>query len=114
MANCIFCKIIAGEVPCQQVYSDDLVVAFYDIHPVAPIHILVVPRAHIASVNELLPEDEPLVGRLFSAARQIAWEQGIQDSGYRLIVNTGPHARQSVYHMHLHLIGGQPMGFSMG
>lgn len=114
MASCIFCKIIAGEISSQMVYSDDLVVAFHDIHPAAPIHILVVPRAHIASVNELLPEEEALVGRMFSAARQIAWEQGIQDSGYRLIVNTGPDARQSVYHLHLHLIGGQPMHFHVG
>jgi len=114
MAACIFCRIIAGEAPGEQVYSDDLVVAFHDIHPVAPTHVLVVPRKHIASVNELLPEDEILVGRMFSAARQIAWEQGIQDSGYRLVVNTGPHAGQLVYHLHLHLIGGQPMRFRMG
>jgi histidine triad (HIT) family protein len=114
MAACIFCRIIAGEAPSEQVYSDDLVVAFHDIHPVAPTHVLVVPRKHIASVNELLPEDEILVGRMFSAARQIAWEQGIQDSGYRLVVNTGPHAGQLVYHLHLHVIGGQPMRFRMG
>ncbi len=114
MNNCIFCKIIARQAPGEILYQDEWVTAFRDIHPVAPTHVLVVPNAHIASVNELNAADEPLVGRLFTLARQIAEQEGIRDSGYRLIVNTGPHGGQVVYHLHLHLIGGQRMRHPMG
>lgn len=114
MSACIFCKIIAGEAPGEILYQDDRVTAFRDIHPVAPTHILVVPNTHIASVNELEEEDEALVGRLFTVARQIARQEGIDASGYRLIVNTGAHGGQVVYHLHLHLIGGQRMRHPMG
>jgi len=114
MSGCIFCKIIAGEAPGDILYQDDQVTAFRDIHPVAPTHVLVVPNQHIASVNELEAEDEALVGHLFTVARQLAEQEGILDSGYRLIVNTGPHGGQVVYHLHLHLIGGQRMRHPMG
>jgi len=114
MTECIFCRIIAGEAPGEIVYSDEQATAFRDIHPVAPTHILVVPNKHIASLNALDPEDEPLVGHLFTVARQLAKEQGIDGSGYRLIVNTGPNSGQAVFHLHLHLIGGQRMRFPMG
>lgn len=114
MSGCIFCKIIAGEAPGDILYQDDQVTAFRDIHPVAPTHVLVVPNQHIASVNDLEAEDEALVGHLFTVARQLAEQEGIQDSGYRLIVNTGPHGGQVVYHLHLHLIGGQRMRHPMG
>ena len=114
MSECIFCKIAAGTARGDIVYQDDLVTAFRDIHPVAPTHILIVPNRHIASVNEVLPEDEPTLGRLFTAARIIAEQEGIASDGYRLIVNTGPHAGQVVFHIHLHLIGGQPMRHRMG
>jgi len=114
MTECIFCRIIAGEAPGEIVYSDEQATAFRDIHPVAPTHILVVPNKHIASLNALAPEDEPLVGHLFTVARQLAKEQGIDGSGYRLIVNTGPNSGQAVFHLHLHLIGGQRMRFPMG
>ena len=114
MSGCIFCKIIAGEAPGDILYQDDQVTAFRDIHPVAPTHVLVVPNQHIASVNELEAEDEALVGHLFTVAHQLAEQEGIQDSGYRLIVNTGPHGGQVVYHLHMHLIGGQRMRHPMG
>lgn len=113
-AGCIFCKIIAGQAAGEIIYRDDLVTAFQDIHPVAPVHILIVPNEHISSVNEVRPEDEPALGRLFSAARKIAEQRGVEQDGYRLIVNTGLHAGQVVFHLHLHLIGGHPMRFRMG
>jgi histidine triad (HIT) family protein len=103
--GCIFCKIIAGSVPAQILYRDDLVTAFRDIHPIASTHVLIVPNRHIASVNDLTPQDEPLVGHLFTVARQLAGQEGITRSGYRLTVNTGSGAGQSVFHLHLHLIG---------
>jgi len=111
---CIFCQIIARQAPSQMLYQDDQVSAFRDIHPVASTHVLIVPNRHIASVNEVEPSDEALLGRLFSVARQIAAREGIAQSGYRLIVNTGPHAGQAVFHLHMHLIGGQRMRFPMG
>lgn len=114
MTECIFCKIIVGKSPTKIVYQDDQVTAFQDIHPVAPTHILIVPNRHIASVNEMTAEDETLIGHLFSVARQIAKEESIDQSGYRLIINNGPHAGQAVFHLHLHLIGGHRMHFPMG
>ena len=114
MISCVFCKIIAGEASGDILYQDDRVTAFRDIHPVAPAHVLVVPNKHIASVNDLVAEDEALVGHLFTVARQLAEQAGIHTSGYRLIVNTGPHGGQMVYHLHLHLIGGQRMRHPMG
>ena len=114
MANCIFCKIIAGDIPSEKVYSDKLVTAFRDINPAAPTHILIVPNKHIASINELTPEDEQLVGYLFSIAKILAVQEEIAESGYRLIINTGPDGGQVVYHLHLHLIGGHSMRHPMG
>ena len=112
--DCIFCKIVAGEIPSTQVYRDESVTAFRDINPAAPVHVLIVPNRHIASVNDLTPEDEPLIGHLFSVAKQIAAEEGISESGYRLIINTGPDAGQVVFHLHLHLLGGHRMKHPMG
>jgi histidine triad (HIT) family protein len=114
MSNCIFCQIIAGISPAEILYRDERVIAFRDIHPVAPTHVLVVPIRHIASVNDLNPTDETLAGHLFAVARQVAQQEGIDQTGYRLIVNTGPHGGQVVFHLHLHLIGGQRMRFPMG
>ena len=114
MTECIFCKIMAGKSPAKIVYQDDQATAFRDIHPVAPTHILVVPNQHITSVNELTAEDEPLIGHLFSVARQIAKDEGVDQNGYRLIINNGPHAGQAVFHLHLHLMGGQRLRFPMG
>ena len=112
--NCIFCRIVAGEIPSDTIYQDELVTAFRDLHPVAPTHILVVPNKHIASNNEVELADEPVLGRLFTTARRLAEEEGIAADGYRLILNTGPHGGQEVHHLHLHLIGGQKMKHPMG
>jgi histidine triad (HIT) family protein len=114
MRDCIFCRIVAGEAPSERLYQDEQITAFRDIHPVAPVHVLVVPNRHIASVNELSEADEALVGRMFTIVRQLAEQEGIQESGYRLIVNTGAHGGQVVHHLHLHLIGGQRMRHPMG
>jgi histidine triad (HIT) family protein len=114
MKDCVFCKIIAGEAPGDIVYSDEQVTAFHDIHPVAPVHILVVPNKHIASTNEITNQDEQLVGHMLYVAQKIAEQKGVQQSGYRLILNTGPDAGQVIFHLHLHLIGGQHMRYPMG
>lgn len=114
MAECIFCKIVAGESPSERIYRDDGVTAFRDIHPVAPVHVLIVPNRHIGSVNDLTEADETLIGHLFMVARSLAQQEGIDRTGYRLITNTGPHGGQAVFHLHLHLLGGQRMRFPMG
>ena len=114
MNDCLFCKIIAGEIPSEKVYEDDQVTAFRDINPVAPTHILIIPNKHIASINELTSDDETLVGHLFTTARDLAKQEGISESGYRLIINVGPDGGQVIYHLHLHLIGGQKMLHPMG
>ena len=114
MEDCIFCKIIAGEIPSTRVYRDELVTAFRDINPAAPTHVLIIPNRHIPTVNDLTEDDETIMGHLFTAARKIAEQEGIAESGYRLIVNTGPDGRQEVFHIHLHLLGGQKMRHPMG
>ncbi len=113
-SDCIFCKIIAGEIPSTKLYDDEAVMAFRDINPVAPTHVLIIPKKHIPSMNEMTAEDEPVVGRLFSVANQLAKEEGVAENGYRLIINTGAHAGQVVFHLHLHLIGGRRMRHPMG
>ena len=102
--------IIAGEIPGDFVYRDEHVLAFRDINPIAPTHILIIPNKHIASVDDLDAKDEPLIGHLFTVAKQLAAVMGIDQSGHRLIINSGPDAGQVVYHLHLHLLGGKPMG----
>jgi histidine triad (HIT) family protein len=114
MPDCIFCKIISGKIQSQLLYHDEQVSAFRDIHPAAPTHILIVPNKHIASVNELAPEDEVLLGHLFTVAHQLSQQEGIDQKGYRLVINTGPDAGQVVFHLHLHLLGGQHMRFRIG
>lgn len=106
----IFSKIIAGEIPADIVYKDDQVTAFKDINPIAPVHILIVPNKEIATANDIESSDEQLIGHMFVAAKQIAAEQGIAESGYRLIVNCRDDGGQEVYHLHLHLIGGRKLG----
>ncbi|MFT3890143.1 MAG: histidine triad nucleotide-binding protein [Anaerolineales bacterium] len=112
--SCIFCKIISGEAKATIVYQDEKATAFRDIHPVAKTHILIVPNKHIKSVGTFTPEDEPLIGHLFSVAQKIAREEGISQNGYRLITNTGTDAGQTVFHLHVHLIGGNRMKHPMG
>jgi len=114
MSECLFCRIVNNEAPSTIVYRDEQVTAFRDIHPAAPTHILIVPNRHIDSLNDLLPEDEPVVGRLVGVARQLAVQEGIARDGYRLIINTGPNGGQVIYHLHLHLVGGNRMRHPMG
>ncbi len=114
MNECIFCKIVSGEMDATIVYKDEQVTAFRDIHPVAPTHILVVPNRHLASTNEVTEQDEQLLGHMLAVVKPIAEQEGIAESGYRLIINTGPDANQVVYHLHLHIIGGQHMRHPMG
>ncbi len=114
MSDCLFCKIIAGEIPSDTVYKDEQVTAFRDINPVAPTHILIIPNKHIATINDLTTEDEGLIGHLFTTAKALAKEEGIDESGYRLIINVNRHGGQEIFHLHLHLIGGQKMRYPMG
>ena len=114
MNDCIFCKIVNGQAPATIVYKENGITAFHDIHPVAPTHILIMPDKHIVSVNEVFPEDEPLMGQLFTVAKMLAKREGIMESGYRLIVNTGAHGGQVVFHLHMHLMGGQRMRHPIG
>lgn len=106
----IFARIIAGQAPATIIYQDELVTAFKDIHPLAPVHILIVPNKEIATVNDVTPDDEAMLGRMFTAARKIAQEMGIAESGYRLLVNCRDDAGQEVYHLHMHLLGGRRLG----
>ncbi len=106
----IFSKIIREEIPSDVVYQDDRVTAFRDIHPLAPVHILIVPNKPIPTVNDAAAEDEQILGRLFTVAAKIARQEGIAKNGYRLIVNCGEHGGQEVQHLHLHLLGGRPLG----
>lgn len=112
--SCLFCRITRGEIPAKMVHEGDDVVAFRDIDPKAPTHILVIPRRHIPSVNALAPGDAELVGRLFLVARELAETEGVADAGYRLVMNTGPEAGQSVDHIHLHLLGGRALHWPPG
>jgi histidine triad (HIT) family protein len=112
--SCIFCKIISEQTKATILYRDPQATAFRDIHPVAPTHILIVPNKHIESVGTLEEEDEQLIGHLFTVARKLAEEERISKGGYRLVTNTGPNGGQSVFHLHLHLIGGQRMRYPMG
>jgi histidine triad (HIT) family protein len=112
--SCIFCRIVSGDAQATILYRDEQVTAFRDAHPVGPTHILIVPNRHIESVNTLEAEDEQLTGHLFTVARNLAAEEGIAKGGYRLIINTGSNGGQTVFHLHLHLIGGQRMRYPMG
>lgn len=107
--NCIFCQIVAGKAPGKIVYQDDQVTAFHDQRHAAPVHILIVPNRHITSLNRISEEDEALLGHLLIIARRLAEQNNISQDGYRFIVNTGPHAGQTVFHLHAHLLGGHPL-----
>jgi len=106
----IFSKIIAREIPADIVYEDDLVLAFRDINPQAPTHILLIPKKEIPTANDVTAEDEPALGRLFTAAAKIASQEGIAADGYRLLVNCNAHGGQEVFHLHMHILGGRPLG----
>ena len=112
--DCLFCKIIAGDIPADIIYESDTAIAFRDINPRAPTHVLIVPREHIATINDINPEQEAIVGSLFSAARAIAAQEGVSDDGYRAVMNCNAAAGQTVFHLHLHLLGGRILGWPPG
>ena len=112
--SCIFCRIVSSETKAAIVYHDGQVTAFRDVHPVAPTHILIVPNKHIESVGTLEIEDEQIIGHIFTVARKLAFDEGISEGGYRMVTNTGANGGQTVFHLHVHLIGGQRMRYPMG
>ncbi len=114
MIDCLFCKIVAGEIPADIIHETDTTVAFRDINPQAPTHVLIIPRKHIATINDIDDEDREIVGSLYTAARDIAAAEGIADEGYRVIMNCNEGAGQTVFHLHLHLIGGRQMTWPPG
>lgn len=113
-ADCLFCKIANGEIPAKLVHEDDMAVAFEDIKPVAPVHVLVIPRKHIPTIDDIAPEDSQAVGHLFQVAKKIAKERGLAENGYRLVFNCKADAGQLVYHIHLHLLGGRKFSWPPG
>ena len=114
MSDCLFCKMVAGEIKPDVVFEDDAVMAFRDANPQAPLHVLIIPRVHIATTNDLTDENADIVGRLYLAAKQIAADEGVAEPGYRMVMNCNPGAGQSVYHIHLHLLGGRSLGWPPG
>lgn len=112
--ECLFCKIVDGAIPAKKVYEDDDVFAFHDINPQAPVHVLIIPKEHYAKVSDLDGKQTVVIGSLFHAANRIATELGIAESGYRLVINNGRDANQTVWHIHLHLLGGRSMGWPPG
>ncbi len=114
MADNIFAKIITKEIPAKIVYEDERVLAFRDIGPKAPVHVLIVPKKEIARVSEATAADEALLGHLLTVAAEVARREGVDDTGYRLVINKGPHAGESVPHLHMHLLGGRPMAWPPG
>ncbi|MCH5192812.1 MAG: histidine triad nucleotide-binding protein [Oscillospiraceae bacterium] len=114
MEDCLFCKIIKGEIPSTKVYEDESVYAFKDINPLAPVHILVVPKEHIGSAAEITAENSAVVSKIFEAAAKIAKDQGIAGDGFRIVTNCGENGCQSVHHLHFHILGGRKLGVEMG
>ena len=110
MNDCLFCKIINKEIPSTVVYEDDEILAFRDIHPVTPVHVLVIPKKHITSLVDLKQEDEAIIGRIYTVINEIAKKEGILDKGFRVIVNCGEDGGQEVKHLHFHLLGGKKLG----
>ncbi len=108
--DCIFCKLVEGQIPSKKVFESDTIVAFHDIQPAAPVHILIIPKKHIATMNDVTAEDDKVMAEIFAAARQIAKDLGIAESGYRLINNINADGGQVVYHLHIHLLGGKKLG----
>jgi histidine triad (HIT) family protein len=114
MSDCLFCGIIEGKIKGEIVYQDPSVVAFKDIGPKAPVHLLIVPRKHIPTVLDIAPEDGPLVGEIYRVAAKLARDNGLADRGFRVVVNNGGDAGQSVFHLHYHLLGGRHFGWPPG
>ncbi|MCG5515275.1 MULTISPECIES: histidine triad nucleotide-binding protein [Ectothiorhodospira] len=114
MTDCIFCKIAQGSIPADKVYEDEQVVAFRDLNPQAPVHVLLIPRKHIATLNDITDEDSALIGRLQWVATHLARQEGIAEDGYRTVMNCNADGGQSVYHLHMHLLGGRQMEWPPG
>ena len=114
MSDCLFCKMVSGEIPPDIVYEDDEVLGFRDIEPQAPTHVLVIPKTHIATINDLQDNHSDLVGKLYLAAKKIAVDEGIDDDGFRTVMNCNAGAGQTVFHIHLHVLGGRPMKWPPG
>ena len=112
--DCIFCKIVAGEIPAKKVYEDERALAFRDINPQAPTHALVIPRAHVASLEEAGEDDEAMLGHLLRVAARVAREEGHAETGYRTVINTGAGAGQTVFHIHVHVLGGRTLTWPPG
>jgi histidine triad (HIT) family protein len=112
--ECLFCRIISGGIPARIAWQSDALVAFHDINPQAPLHVLICPRKHIASLNDMVPGDESLIGEAIGAAARIARETGHAEDGYRVVLNCGAGAGQSVFHIHVHLLAGRPFGWPPG
>jgi histidine triad (HIT) family protein len=110
MSDCIFCKIVEGSLPSTKVYEDDDVLAFRDIQPAAPVHVLIIPKKHIPTMNDVTEEDGALVAKIFAVARKIAADLGVAESGYRLVNNVNRDGGQIVYHLHVHLLAGRKLG----
>lgn len=114
MSDCIFCKIVNKEIPSEVLYEDESILAFKDINPVAPVHVLVIPKKHIISVNDLIEQDAQLIGTMFIVMKKLAAQLGVAESGYRIVTNIGPDGGQVVGHLHYHLIGGKALGIKIG
>ena len=114
MSDCLFCKIIAGEIPCGKIYEDSEMLAFRDINPMAPVHFLLVPKKHIKSLLELEAEDSALVGRLLFKAQELAKQQGCEEKGGRFVINAKSDGGQTVDHLHIHILGGRALGWPPG
>jgi len=114
MDNCIFCSIIDGKIPSEKVFEDDKVLAFKDINPEAPVHIIIIPKKHINSINDLEYNDNELIGHIYNVAKEIAANEKVNESGYRIVTNCGNDAGQSVLHLHFHLLGGRSLTWPPG
>lgn len=114
MSDCLFCKIIAGEIPCDKVYEDERILAFNDIDPQAPVHFLVIPKEHIKSANDISSENSSVIAYIYEAIAKIAKEKGIADKGYRIVNNCGEHGGQTVGHLHFHVLAGRNIGWPPG
>lgn len=112
--ECLFCRVLAGDIPADIIYESETAIAFRDINPQAPTHVLIIPRQHIATINDIEGAHEAIVGRLFSAARDVAKQEGLADEGYRTVMNCNEAAGQTVFHLHLHLLGGRALGWPPG
>ncbi|MBF0310218.1 MAG: histidine triad nucleotide-binding protein [Magnetococcales bacterium] len=108
--QCLFCRIVKGDIPAKRIYEDEGVIAFHDIHPQAPVHVLVIPKQHVATLDDLTPEQRPMAGHLLERTGHVARELGLGENGYRVIINTRGHGGQEVFHIHVHILGGRHVG----